>query len=195
MVDAPGMPEMSAEQLKENLFALLVLGNDTASRILADLPPLHLRRIERADRAEWLPIEIELTLTRAVLAEVGEEGLGRWSSAALKRSLDSSLFRPLLDSAVRLFGLSPQGLFKMAPQGWRRAFRGAGELAVQPNGPGALQVDLVGLPEELKDRSFVLTIGTCLYALFDACQVAGRVQVVAPPPGVGARYQVSWTAR
>jgi len=189
------MPEMSAEQLKENLFALLVLGNDTASRILADLPPQHLRRIEQAGRAEWLPIEIELTLTRAILAEVGEEGLRQWSSAALKRSLDSSLFRPLLDTAVRLFGLSPQGLFKMVPQGWKRAFRDAGELTVQPEGPDTLHVDLVGLPEELRDRSFVLTIGTCMYALFDACKVTGQIQVVAPPPGIGARYRVSWTAR
>lgn len=189
------MPEMSAEQLKENLFALLVLGSDTASRILADLPPQHLRRIEQAGRADWLPIEIELTLTRAILSEVGEEGLRRWSSAALKRSLDSSLFRPLLDTAVRLFGLSPQGLFKMVPQGWKRAFRGAGELTVQPEGPSAVQVDLVGLPEELQDRSFVLTIGTSLYALLDACQVTGRIQVVEAPPGVGARYQASWTAR
>ena len=189
------MPEMSADQLKENLFALLVLGNDTASRILADLPPGHLRRIEQAGRSAWLPVEIELTLTRTVLAEVGAEGLRRWSTAALKRSLDSSLFKPLLDTAVRLFGLSPQGCFKMAPQGWRRAFRGAGELTVQPDGADAVVVDLVGLPEELQDESFVLTIGTSLYALLDACKAAGEVQVVAPPPGVGARYRVAWTAR
>jgi len=189
------MPEMSADQLKENLFALLVLGNDTASRILADLPPQHLRRIEQASRTDWLPMEIELVLTRVILAEVGEEGLRRWSSAALKRTLDSSLFRPLLDTAVKLFGLSPQGLFKMAPKGWGRAFRGAGELTVQPEGASAVVVDLVGLPEEMRDRSFVLTIGTSLYALLDACKVTGEIRVVAPPPGVGARYQVSWTAR
>jgi hypothetical protein len=189
------MPEMSAEQLKENLFALLVLGNDAASRILADLPPQHLRRIEQASRADWLPIEIELTLTRAIRSEVGDEGLRQWSSAALKRSLDSSLFRPLLDTAVRLFGLSPLGLFKMVPQGWKRAFRGAGELTVQPEGPGAVLVELVGLPAELQDRSFVLTIGTSLYALLDACKVTGSIQVVEPPPGIGARYRITWTAR
>jgi len=96
---------------------------------------------------------------------------------------------------VRLFGLSPQGLFKMAPQGWKRAFRGAGELTVQPEAGDALLIDLVGLPEEMQDRSFVLTIGTSLYALFDACKVTGQIQVVAPPPGIGARYRVSWTAR
>lgn len=189
------MPEMSAEQLKENLFALLVLGNDTASRILADLPPQHLRRIEQAGRTEWLPIAIELTLTRTILAEVGEAGLRRWSSAALKRSLDSSLFRPMLDTAVRLFGLSPSGLFKMVPQGWKRVFRGAGELTVQPDGPASLQVDLVGLPEEMRDESYLLTIGSSFHALFDACKVAGDIRLVAPPPGVGARFQVTWTAR
>lgn len=189
------MPEMSAEQLKENLFALLVLGNETASRILADLPPQHLRRIEQASRSEWLPFEIELTLTRTILEAVGEDGLRRWSAAALKRSLDSSLFKPLLDTAVRLFGLSPQGLFKMVPQGWKRAFRGAGELTVQPDGPEALLVDLVGLPEALQDRSFILTIGTSLYALLDAGKVAGDIRVVEAPPGIGARYRVTWTAR
>jgi hypothetical protein len=189
------MPEMSAEQLKENLYALLVLGNDTASRILADLPPQHLRRIEQASRSDWLPIEIELTLTRTVLDAVGEEGLRRWSSAALKRALDSSLFKPLLDTAVRLFGLSPPGLFKMVPQGWKRAFRGAGELTVVAEGPETLLVDLVGLPEEMRDRSYVLTIGASFYALLDACKVVGDIREVEPPAGIGVRYQVTWTAR
>lgn len=189
------MPEMSAAQLKENLFALLVLGSDTASRILADLPPRHLRRIEQADHSDWLPIEIELALTRTILDAVGEEGLRRWSSAALKRTLDSSLFRPLLDTAVRIFGLSPQGLFRMAPQGWKRAFRGAGELTVASEGPAALLVDLVGLPEEMQEGSFVLTIGSSFHALLDACQVAGGARVIAPPPGIAVRYQVTWNAR
>jgi len=83
----------------------------------------------------------------------------------------------------------------MAPQGWKRAFRGAGELTVQPEGPTTLLIDLVGLPEEMRDRSFVLTIGTCMHALFDACKVAGDIAVVEPPPGVGARYRVTWIAR
>lgn len=190
------MPEMRAEQLKENLFALLVLGNDTASRILADLPPQHLRRIEQASRTDWLPIEIELTLTRTIRAAVGDEALRRWSSAALRRTLDTSMFRPLFDTAVRLFGLSPNSLFKMAPQGWRTTFRGAGELTVQPGGPTSLVVDLVGLPEEMRDASFVLTIGLAFHALLDACQVTGgRIEVAEPPPGIGARYQVTWAAR
>jgi len=189
------MPEMRAEQLKENLFALLVLGNETASRILADLPPQHLRRIERAARTDWLPFEIELTLTRTILASVGEEETRRWSSAALRRTLDSSMFKPLFDTAVRLFGLSPSSLFKMAPQGWKTTFRGAGEMTVQPEGPTALTVDLVGLPDEMRDPAFVFTIGMSFHALLDACKVTGLVQVSEPPPGVGARYQVTWTAR
>jgi len=189
------MPAVRAEQLKENLQALLVLGNETASRILADLPPQHLRRIEQADPSDWLPIELELTLVRAIRTEVGDEALGRWSHAALKRTLDTWLFKPLLETAVRLFGLSPHGLFKVAPQAWRATFRDAGELVLHEEGPARLVVDLTGLPAELEDPAFTVTIGTCFYAIFDACRVTGRVEQVPPPPGAGARFAVTWTAR
>lgn len=189
------MPEMRADQLKENLYALLALGNETASRILADLPPQHLRRIEQAGRTEWLPIEIDLNLGVVIHRAVGDDGLRRWSRAALRRSLDGSIQKPLLDTAVRLFGLTPAGLFRMAPQGWRAAFRGAGELVIAGSGPGSTIMDLVGLPEEMRGPAFVIGIAGGLEAVFDTCKVTGEVRLVEPPAGVGARMHATWAAR
>jgi hypothetical protein len=189
------MPEMSAEQLKENLFALLVLGNETACRILADLPPQHLRRIEQAGRTEWLPVELGVNLGVVIHRAVGDEGLRVWSRAAVRRSMDGSIQKPLLDTAVRLFGLSPTGLFKMTPQGFRAIFRGAGELVVAESGATSTTLDLVGLPDGLRGYPFVLGIAGGLEAIFGTCKVTGEIKLVDPPPGVGARMLATWTAR
>lgn len=189
------MPEMRADQLKENLYALLALGNEMASRILADLPPQHLRQVERAGRADWLPIEIDLDLGVAIHRAVGDEGLRRWARAALRRSMDGAILGPLLVSAVRLFGLTPAGLFKMAPQGWRAAFRGCGELVVVEAAATCAVMDLVGLPEDMQGPAFVVGIAGGLEAVLDTCRVTGEVRVEPPPPGAGARLVATWTAR
>ncbi len=189
------MPEMRADQLKENLYALLALGNETASRILADMPPQHLRRIEQAARTDWLPVELGVLLGELIWRHVGPEGMRAWSRAALRRSMAGTIMGPLLDTAVRLLGLSPAGLFKMAPQGWRAAFRDAGELAIVESGPATIVMDLQGLPEGMSREPFVAGIAGALEAIFETCKVAGAVQLAPPPPGAGARLIATWTPR
>jgi hypothetical protein len=189
------MPEMRADQLKENLYALLALGNETASRILADMPPQHLRRIEQAARTDWLPAELGVLLGEVIWRHVGEAGMRTWSRAALRRAMSGGVMGPLVDTAVRLLGLSPASLLKMGPQGWRAAFREAGELVIVESGPGTMVMDLQGLPESMSREPFVVGIAGALEAVFETCHVAGAVALAPPPPGAGARMVATWTPR
>jgi hypothetical protein len=192
MLDPP-RPEMRAAQLKEDLPALLELGEGTAAAIRARLDPEVLRRIESATRVDWLPLEVDLALVRAVGAEVGDDGLRRWGRAAARRNTNA-LFRPLVETAVRLFGFTPAGVFKFLPQAWKAAFRGCGELRVDPVAPGELRIVLASPPDAARDPAFLVSIAGAFETVYDTCDTPGRVQVERVEPGEVA-FLATWTPR
>jgi hypothetical protein len=183
---------MRAAQLKEDLQALQVLGNDHASRILADLTPASLRRIVGSTRVDWLPMEHYLELLVAVQAHVGDAGLCRWARAAVRRSVESTLLRPIVEAAIRLFGVSPASLFRISSQVWQQIVRGGGELVLLSQGPGVCRVGLRGTPLVLQDRNFYLSVAGALEAAFDTCEVEGRVRLVTPSAGLVAEFEATW---
>jgi hypothetical protein len=187
--------EIRAAQLKEDLLALPVLGNDVASRILADLPPASLRRIVNSTRVDWVNIGLYLELLSAVHAHVGEDGLQRWARAAVRRSIESSLLRPIVETASRLFGLSPAGIFKVTSQVWQQIIRGGGELTVQSGGPATCRIGLRGAPPALQQRVFLVSVAGALETAFDICKVEGQVRLVAPAAGLSAEFEATWSER
>jgi hypothetical protein len=186
--------EMKAAQLQEDLLALAELGNEPATRILADLEPRTLRRIQEATRVDWLPIDLYLELVHAIEAVAGEQGLRRWARAAVRRSLETNLFRPLLETVARLFGLSPRALLRAVPQGWKATFRGCGALSVASSAAG-MELRLAGLPERLRERPFLLSLSGAFEAVLDAARVQGEVRLVAPAQGFEATFEARWNER
>jgi hypothetical protein len=184
------MAEMRAGQLKEDLQALRVLGDEVASRVLAGLPPGLLRTIERSPRADWLPIQLLLTFCHVVAAEVGDAGLRAWFRAATCRAVETSTLRPLMETVVRIFGLSPAALLRGAPQGWRATFRDCGELSVV-RGEVAI-VWLRGLPEPFHDRTFQVAMAGTFEALLQLSRTEGQVDLLEPSGGADAQYAMRW---
>jgi hypothetical protein len=189
------MTEMRAAQLKEDLLALRELGNDVASRILSDLPPAGLRRIVGSTRVDWVPIGLYLELLAAVQAHVGDDGLQRWARLAIHRSIESSLLRPIVETASRLFGLTPAGIYKVTSQGWRQIIRGGGELAVVSCVPGACRFGLRDAPPALHQRNFLVSVAGALETAFDICKVDGQVRLVAPAADLAAEFEATWSKR
>jgi hypothetical protein len=188
------MTEMRAAQLKEDLLALVALGNHRASLILAEVPPGDLRRIVRASTFDWLPIGVNLELCRTVHDAAGDAGSRAWGRAALRRTIESSLFRPVVNTAIRAFGLAPVTLLRLAPLVWRSTFRDAGRLTVTRTSPHTATVRLVGLPEPMRERPFLLSIAGALEAALDIAGGLGTVELVEPPDGE-PRYVAIWPAR
>lgn len=189
------MPEMRAAQLKEDLTALKDLGHDVASRILADLPAPLLRRIVHSTRVDWLPFELCLDLTRAVHEVGGDDGVRRWARAAVGRSVATSLFKPLVETAIRLFGVSPASIFRVAPQAWQQSFRGCGDLVVLSQAPGTCRLALRDVPPAVRDRAFFLSIAGALEAPFDTCEVEGQVRLLEPSSDLSAEFEATWPER
>jgi hypothetical protein len=185
------MAQIRAAQFKVVLLALVALGNERASLILADVPPRDLRRIERASAFDWLPIEIDLALCRIVQASVGEAGLRAWGRASALRSIQGSLFRPLVDASIRVFGLMPATLLRLAPLIWRSTFRDAGGLTVRLTAPRAATAQLAGLPEPMREHAFLLSIAGSLEAAFELAGRPGTIELVEPPAG-DPRFIASW---
>lgn len=188
------MSEMRAAQLKDDLLALVALGNQRASLILAEVPPGELRRIVRASTFDWLPIGVNLDLCRTVHAAAGDAGVRAWGRAAVRRSLESSSFRPIVETATRVFGLTPAALLRVGPLVWRSTFRDAGRFTVTLTSPHTAMVRLVELPEAMRERPFLLSIAGALEAVFDVTGGPGTIQFVEPP-GAEARFVATWRTR
>lgn len=188
------MTEMRAAQLKDDLLALVALGNQRASLILAEVPPGELRRIVRASTFDWLPIGVNLELCRTVHGAAGDAGIRAWGRAAIRRSLESSLFRPVVETATRAFGLTPAALLRIAPLVWRSTFRDAGRLTVTLTSPHTATVQLVGLPGSMRERPFLLSIAGALEAVYDVAGGSGTIQFVEPLD-TEARFVATWPAR
>jgi hypothetical protein len=188
------MAEMRAAQSKDVLLSLVELGSDRASRILADVPGRSLRLIDRASAFDWIPIEIDLDLCRIVQAAAGEEGIRAWGRAAVLRTIESSLFRPLVDTSIRVFGLTPVTLLRLAPLIWRSTFRGAGQITVKLTAPRTATVQTAGLPAAMRERAFLHSIAGSLEAAFELAGDAGTILLVDPPDGE-PRFVATWTGR
>jgi hypothetical protein len=187
------MAEMRAARLKEDLLALVALGDELASRIVATLPPRDLRRIERAAPDEWLPIELTVSLCRSVHAAAGEEGVRAWRRAAIRRFVESSLFRPVLDATVRLLGLTPAALLRLVPTFWGSSYREAGQIAVELAPPQAAAVRLIALPGPMRERAVLVSMMGGLEALLETVGCTGEVRLVEPVGG-DVVITASWRA-
>jgi hypothetical protein len=174
------MVEIRAAKLKEDLMALVALGSDRASRILADLPARELRRIDRASAVDWIPVEVFLELCRIIHASAGDPGVRAWGRAATGRAAEASPYRPIIAASIQVLGLSAATLLRLAPPLWRSTFRKAGRLTVTLTPPHAALVRLVGLPAPMRQRPFLLSVAGGLEAAFELAGRPGTIQFVEP---------------
>jgi hypothetical protein len=185
------MAEIRAQQLKQDLQALVELGHDQASFILASVSPRDLRTIQQAGPTDWLPIELELELCRRIHATAGDDGIRAWGLASLRAGIEGPLLKPMLETTIRMFGLSPAALLRLGPLAWRSAFREAGRLDVTMVPGQAGIARLCGLPEVMFERAFLLSIAGCLETVFAVTGHPGAVQLVEPVVEE-PRFILSW---
>jgi len=188
------MAEIRALQLKQDLQALVALGSDSASLIIADLPARDLRQIEQAAPFDWLPIAIDLELCRAVHAAAGDEGSRAWGRATVRLGIEHSMLKPVFEASVRLFGLTPMALLRLAPLVWRSTFREAGRFQVTMVPGQAASLRLIDLPEVMRVRPFLLTVAGCCEAVFDMVHGTGAIELVDPAGGE-PRFIATWPGK
>ncbi len=180
-------------QLKADLEVLPEIWPERAGRIRARLRPETLAAIESATRLDWMPFAVDLEVVEAVHAEGGDGGVRQWSRQALLRTARAPLLKPLVDGAVRLFGLEPGGVLRFAPKVWVTIFRHCGDMEVA-GGAGEARVSLVRLPPPVRHQPFLTSIAGAVEAVCDICRVRGSVAFEPRAPSSDrADFAVRWT--
>ncbi len=182
---------MRASHVHANLRSLELMGQDQAQRVRDAVDPDVLRAIESATRVAWLPVELDLELSEAVDRILGPQALTDWSRLAMQDSFRGPLLGPVVDGAVRLFGLHPGRLAKVFPRGWTQIYRGCGDLKTEPSGGDSVRISHVAPPELLRVSDvFHRSVAGAFSALFDVARVRGEVSVVVLARHVD--YTLNW---
>ncbi len=186
-------PQVRVAQLKADLEVLPEIWPDRAERIRARLRPDTMAAIEAATRLDWMPFAVNLEVVEAVHAEEGDAGTRAWSRRALLRSARAPLLKPLVDGAVRLFGLEPGGVLRFAPRVWETVFRHCGDMEVA-GGESEARISLVGLPPALRHHLFLVSIAGAVDATCDICRVRGQSSLEPRAPASDrADFVLRWS--
>lgn len=169
-------PAIRASHAKSNLSSLSRLGADAERRVRAAIRPDTLDAIEGASRVEWLPVELDVEVTEAIERALGAEACRQWAREGLRISMETPLLRPVVDGVVRLFGLSPEHLFRVVPRGIGQVYRSVGEMRFISRGPGevALVWERLAAPVVPSVPFFDGTAGA-FEAVFDITKRSGSV--------------------
>jgi hypothetical protein len=128
------------------------LPEEQRRRVLERVPAATVALIESTSGLDWVPLIESLTLTEAIHHTLGDPHFRDFFSGLSERMLAYPLLKSFLEGAVRLFGLTPQAIFKWSTYAWQHAFRHMGRLTYQlrresPEG-GRIEMELLELPLE-----------------------------------------------
>ncbi len=163
--------------MESNLQSLDELGPEHSQKIRAELTR-EIALVEGSTRVGWLPLEHDIALTELVARVSGDQALWDWSLGSMLKTVDAPLLRPAVDSAVRLFGLSPDKIVRLAPRVWQVIYRNAGDLEVRREGPSAVSLLWRNVPGiAMRSHAYRIGIAASLASLFEICRVRGTVSV------------------
>ena len=173
-------PLIRAAHVRSNLTRLSVLGSSNAQRIRASLRASSIDQIEHARAVTWFPVSLDLELTEAVGRLCGESALRMWSLDTITRSVEGPLLRPLLDGAVRMFGLNPRPIIGLIPRAWDHLYRNAGGLRVvhhPEDGPSSMTLEYVDVPPIIYESELYLdSVAASFSIVLDLCRAPGDVR-------------------
>lgn len=154
---------------------------DLATRVRAALDPMSLTRIETASRLAWLPIDLDVELTRAVFSVAGMGRAQEIFRHGMIASLDAPLLRPIRVAAGALFAGSIRDVLGWTPRVWSTIYRDCGAVALVERGPGSVDLNISGLPRSiLAYPNYLLGTAATVEAVFDAFGVQGRIDLIGP---------------
>jgi hypothetical protein len=187
---SPTDPAVRASHLKEDLAALSSLGPDLEARVRARVATRLLRAIEDATRVDWLPIELNVELAEAVFGEAGEARTRAWARASFNLSLNA-FFKPLFETALRLFDPTPHRIFGFVPRAWPAVYRNAGSASVVEHAPEESRIAIEDLPFALMNDAFLRAVAGTFECGLELAQVEGRVAVL---PWSAEARTATWAA-
>lgn len=153
-------------------------------------------RIEKAPKVAWLDEGTYNALTEAIRAELGDEGTRALFRKVGRRMLTSSNLQALLESAIRLFGMSPHTILKLIPRGRQTAVKNSGTLVYERVDDRCVRLHLTDFPASTFQRgTTVILLSGVFLGLLDTASVSETAKIATKDVDLlagKAIFELSW---
>lgn len=152
--------------------------------------------IEEATGTDWLPVEHDVSMARALEAVLGQDGLASFNREMMQQSFRGPLLGALVELATHFFGLDAGAWATWVPRGWRLMFKGCGGWTVVRLGDGELSLTLAGLPAVCAtDAVWPRSVASSLSGILPAVGAEGTVELASVDAARGTLvYTMRWNA-
>jgi len=190
-------PLMRASYLKESVGLLDHLPPEQADKVRELVPAQILQEVQEATKVDWLPLDHDIVFTDVLGQVLGERGVRDLARDAMIRAASGTLLKPFINSAVKLFGLSPKGILRLSKQFWRAVYRNCGQIMTVQDEPRLAHVVFESLARQVIDSPMYRAsmLGT-LEGVLKICQVEGSATLEEMDRASGKLVlAVRWLAR
>jgi len=187
-------PAVRARHMKSLIGAIEQLPPEESGRVLRLVSEPVRRVVADATGIDWLPLESNLAVTRAVHGGLGDARFHRFFQDQLVESFSGLLLRPIVEAALRVFRVDAAAFASWVGRGWGLVFHGVGEWAVERAAPGEARLRIDHLPEAcLKDEIWLRSVSHSLDAFWVIARTAGTCAYVGRDLASGvAAYEMRW---
>src|SRR5690606_7911229 len=125
-----GEPAVRARSAQQALAALPKFAPDADARVRALVPAEVLHEIESSAPSAYLPLAVDAHLVEGIVSGLGEHDAERFWRGFVVEHVRTPGLKPLIDTAVRLFGVSPGTFFWALTKGLDQSYRDFGDRAL-----------------------------------------------------------------
>lgn len=168
-------------------------GGGSAARAL--VRPALLAQIEQSSGIDWLPLESNLVVTRALHEVLAPAAFHLFFRDHLLESFQGPLLKTMVDTAMRIFGIDPGSWARWVPKGWALVFKDTGAWSVVRVELGEVTFRLEGLPDAcIRDRVWLSSVASSLSAIIVLAKAKGGFELTdVDPVAVRATYAMRWS--
>jgi len=163
--------------MKTFMAAVDKLGAERSSAIRGRVDPQSLRSIELAGSLSWLPIDINVAVTGAVMTELSPEDSKAFFRDMVLDNFETPLFAGLIRASIRLLGLEPKAMAKMIGRIVGIMFRDNGEWSTSGRRHDHAILSIRGLAPACRNQMWVDSVQHCLSAFHPFVKVSGDVML------------------
>jgi hypothetical protein len=180
--------------MKSLLEGVAKLGPDDSAKVLALVPPELPQAVADATSVDWLPMEMNLAVTRAVRDALGEAPFYRFFRDALRDAFSGPLLRIIVEAATRVFRVDAAAFAGWVGRGWGLVFRDCGSWVVERAGDREASLRIENLPRMcLEDDVWLRSVAHSLDAFWVVTRASGECTFVRKDPGEAmATYRLAW---
>ena len=152
--------------------------------------------IASTPKVAWLDETTYNTLSEAVRAQLGDAGTIELYRRVGRRLLANPHFQSFVETALKVFGVSPHAVLKIVPRGRESVVRSSGQLTYSKVDTRSACLKLVGFPVSTfsKGTTVLLLVGTFLGVL-DAANAGDAAKLETADVDLqsgSATFKLSW---